>query len=865
MINDLMIVVSNDDTKKIVQFTTPQETQAGKVENIKNATSATMGGNPKVPVVENTGLKFSTPGIGPIAAGSTENPAASQKKSSSSSGDSSPTANGHSGRAGTSKIATPTSETSLASNDGPQTLLGSLTATALGVMEKTKITPEQQEQVIDQIKNFLANSKISTSQLATKALVGVNNLAINKDLSTADRAKLFASVFAAKELPHSNPLALLGGTSSIMHAIGTADISPENKPVIDLLASLDGKTEADKANFNKTAEALVELSKNTSADKESKFIGIAKDAIQKLPITEQQKILSNLLANNSHFSDPALRNAFSSVLANLPDGKSAENLVKGISDIQNNKTTNKDTKDAQSLALLSNQLTEAREADLNPETKNRDINSMTQLIESSGLDYEKAKIAAKVLEHIDPNKKADAIQLALSIAKEANPIQALSLDAETLARNSNLGIDQVKDARKNIIEAGLDLIQETAKSQGKELDKDTIKGLLGEGPQTLKGSDSEFNEKDLNERIAPKLTQNILDNPKTTEEYNLRNQANYQKEAIHQATIKAGALDRTGGWFPRAINRWQPGQRGLIKGGMTDAYYATQDQANATMRSQVLDEAKEQLNQAFPVDKRQAINDLSKLLEVSGIKAEKPITDLRSDTLRNFETLTSVSQSLTAEIDPFRVSQNYTASDKTNGKFELFTDKASNEEFYRLTAKDGTERYAIKSGKDAAGKDTWKFLQGSNFRFNDQSYADTINSFKQSQLLANQPQVLEKRDPAQDNKDFKYYETQNGTIAVYRGEQTQYQNLIYKKDTSGDYQRLDPQEAQAYQKAVTSWGYEPNKVTNPDDGQGFKIYTNNAGKEIAVGIRTDADGKPSTIGLTYVFDETLNKWTQYHE
>ena len=525
--------------------------------------------------------------------------------------------------------------------------------------------------------------------------------------------------------------------------------------------------------------------------------------------TEEQKVkLSEFLSPS--LTDSHQRDAFAAVLAHMPDAKSAAGLTEELLAIRSQEGLDASGKNAQSLALISNALHESRQADLNPETKKIHQNLMADVMNANGISYPTANIAAKALDSIAPEKKANAIQLALGLAKEADPLKAFLNTTDTkLAELSGLKPEEASAAKLDIAKAGVKLLQDAG------MDVDRVARTLS----SVVDQNGNFNHSKMSALVA--------------------------------GLVKAGAPAQ--GASVNHANQWYPGAdvgSFLIFGLRKDITFEKMNAAYNTNYSKLRSGLEPQSSN---------ISSLYHLLKASGMPLGQSNSGTSEADLEYLKQVGNTTQSLVDSSNPFRITPDRTTPDTTNGKFELFTDKATNQQFYKLT-KDGQERYAI---KDETTND-WKFLQGNNFGYGNKSYADTISSFKESQALLQQPQILSRRDVTKDTPDFKYYETQNGTIALYQGTQSQYQNLIYKKDESGTYQRLSPSEAQTYQKAISGWGSKVNPdVQAISDANGnYRIYTTNAGNRVAVGVKDAAKG--------IVYTETTNatkekQWTRYQE
>lgn len=496
-----------------------------------------------------------------------------------------------------------------------------------------------------------------------------------------------------------------------------------------------------------------------------------KDANKKLTPDEQAKIFSDRLASIIPGSDKnKVTAAMTQVLANLPDGASVKSLAEKVIPLISDNKLSPEQQNAKLLSEISRHFDGIETADRSTATRDLHRDLMANLMTANGLDYRVANVAAKVLDHIPADKRENAIRLAMSVAKEQDPIAALTGHYKDLAAKSGLSERASYDARRDITEAGVQLMSETAKQEGlTHLTRDKIIGLLSRGDQGLVGQDGNLDRRDF-DRIADKLTQNILNNPITAQERAYNAEANWKREVTHQNTIRGGALVATGGLFARRIMSWQPGDRGLIRGMMNRSYYQTQGIANAGMVAGTKAEATSQLGQALSQEKMDQINDLAKLIQASGLESNKSGVDLRQ---RDLEGLATITRALDQDGNQMRLQNHRVLNNEKQGRFDMFTDNVTGREFYRFTGNGNSEfgRQTIFAIKGEDGK--WHRLQGENYTFQDKdkpnyTYSHVVDSI-------NERRKILQRD---DLKDFYY--TQSKQTVADNGRVTNYD--LYRND-----------------------------------------------------------------------------------
>ncbi len=291
-------------------------------------------------------------------------------------------------------------------------------------------------------------------------------------------------------------------------------------------------------------------------------------------------------------------------------------------------------------------------------------------LQANGFTKEQASIAEKVLNRIPPANQANAIQLALGLTKDTDPLKSLADDKNILADKSGLSPDEADQARKDIIKAGFEHLQET---NGVDL-KNSLSVLA-----RVSGADGNIDAKDL-KRVKDQLTQNIRDNPRTAE----GQEANSRREAILQKAIKDAAPEKVRAaidqklaqstlaqWFPKAaqkradkayakalkaINDWEPGDTGgrgkknkierEVYAQMNKTYKQNYSKSEAEMMKGISKEIGTKLNKKFTPTALSDLNRLASLIQASGIELYKPVQPLRIDDLKELEKLKNLDVSI---------------------------------------------------------------------------------------------------------------------------------------------------------------------------------------------------------------------------
>lgn len=365
----------------------------------------------------------------------------------------------------------------------------------------------------------------------------------------------------------------------------------------------------------------------------STVLGMTKDGFVagKINSTEQAQGFSKLLSQSPLFAltgnaekdklITAKRDALAGVLAELPDSQSVKNLSKSLLKIQSS-ALGSEAKDAQTLALISKHLAEARKSDSSLETNNRHQTLLSNLIQSSGIKKDQADLAVKFLERVPADKQAEAIQLALELTKDPKLMSALSV------------------------------------------------------LQKLAGPDGKLDASDL-QRVKQELVNNILKNPQTDEERAQRNQAHQERELALRGEIQKGAPKQVlsqinkklrestmAQWFPgiakriaekgyakalRAINNWEPGAvagRGNknkiareIYEQMNKAYAQNQPRSIQEMNKAVAERVESQLNEKFTPKVLSQLNLLNQTIGSDNLQLPNHSGTLRSGELERLKAL----------------------------------------------------------------------------------------------------------------------------------------------------------------------------------------------------------------------------------
>jgi len=353
----------------------------------------------------------------------------------------------------------------------------------------------------------------------------------------------------------------------------------------------------------------------------------------------------------------------------------------------------------------------------------------------------------------DQRKSIIDVGLAFYAHPELSPNQIFS-NSEQLSSKLGLPKDLIESAQKGLAESGLKILQNQAKSKNLPIDFSRIRLLLTPG---LKGSliDSQGKVSSASVTgVAQQLTGTILDTPKTSQEHQYRQEAINQREAQHQATVRARAIER--GAPQKAAYNWYPGARGgLFRFGfgsriaypqMNAGYYNSRDEANARMREGVNDRITKEVTSQISSDpsKKQSLEMFSGVLE-AGYLQPKASTALETR-LSDLDSLKSLA-GLVQELNPqkeflasiaTRLKNNDSISSsnpkptpkqasavKIETAEELkkyyvpkqFSDieranllKTFN--YYIIQAEDGKSYIAYKSKKDPQNRGMWEFSQG---------------------------------------------------------------------------------------------------------------------------------------------------------
>lgn len=586
-----------------------------------------------------------------------------------------------------------------------------------------------------------------------------------------------------------------------------------SKDAAKLLAhrSYDSQDAKSVEKFKAMGTALFALNKDgiNPTEKASRFIAISKDALDadNLSPEKQTEIIADLLDREGGSLNPSQREAFAAVIANLPNGKSAGELATKIYSID--KDAGKTTQDANKLAAISDHLKESRQGDLNPETKELHQELIGDLIHSGGVDYKTAQLAAKVLDHVPADKKADAIKFALDLTKKENPLQGFQ--------------DSTDPAKQVVAKAAVDLLKEN----GMDVDQ-TSRAM-----NAIMDSDGKVNYGKLSGTIAGLV------------------RAGAPAEAMQVAAerySKVAGIDLLGvfkGYAEsklseavyRDIPSWQPGSS-----NGSDSH----DGMNARFN-----------NEYWSAEQNLRANEkelgmLHGLLKASGDLDKNQVYGASQADLQSLNGLKTVSASILDTTSASRITLDRDRSANADGKFEVFTDKANGQKFYKLTQTDGSARYAVNT-KD----NEWAFLQGNELSSGGKSYAETIGSLNKKIDQAKRPDVLAKIEKTKKS-EYDYYQTRLGEVAIYKGDNANYPNLIYAKDQDGHYVQVeDPVQIAKYKKAEESWKLKVNhNAETRDIGENtssYRVYTTNGGTEVAVGIGA------KTKGLTYI-KSTKGDW-----
>lgn len=287
------------------------------------------------------------------------------------------------------------------------------------------------------------------------------------------------------------------------------------------------------------------------------------------------------------------------------------------------------------------------------------------------------------------------------------------------------------------------------------ISKELGKGLAKINSEVARG----ISQRPILSALFPRMVNRIAQNkaaPYRSMAYGMANQANWEASS----------------WFPGKSG-------GEVSSKMNQGYLDNKPRAESIMRSTVTGEVFKEVAKSFSDFQAQgSINLLSDMFERAGYPKAVKAEGLRVDDLRNLQALKGATSNLSLDgigtrgldqlglkpdinkllgVDP-DIKFQRTAFDEKLGRFDIFSDKNTNQEFYRLTNKNGDVRYAIKDNEDK-----YKYLADGDMSYQGRSYASVIDSFEaiakakpEAVVKADEGNYQKFKDPLSGDEFYKF-------------------------------------------------------------------------------------------------------------
>jgi hypothetical protein len=339
-----------------------------------------------------------------------------------------------------------------------------------------------------------------------------------------------------------------------------------------------------------------------------------------------------------------------------------------------------------------------------------------------------SKLISTLVTNADPRQLNNAIEFAIKTSfkhsSEISPKTVATIYLKSpaiLAKEIGMSEENIKLAQTCIADSFKASLLEQSRASNVPINIHALNAVLNPNtPYALVDKDGNYNAKNLS-AVASSVSNNILNNPQTHEEHSLRNQAHQEREAAHQNAVRQAAHQQIQetrfGIFNRphrrrqahahaVVNQWSPGHsaNGFIGRRVTrevnDGYNNSRGQADSEIRKEVFAKTRDTIHSSLSsLSKEDRVN-LSIISSVLNHGTDKGYaTNIRVDDLNQLQSLGKVAKNIlennpAKELDPTRVSD-YVTRHGTNGdKFDLFKDTKSDTNYYRLTNKNGSVRYA---------------------------------------------------------------------------------------------------------------------------------------------------------------------------
>jgi hypothetical protein len=286
-------------------------------------------------------------------------------------------------------------------------------------------------------------------------------------------------------------------------------------------------------------------------------------------------------------------------------------------------------------------------------------NFLTKMGMSSNQEHY-GKLASDFITGIPQAQRKDLIDFGVKMLSNPNAsLEQIFSDPEALSQTLGMDNGTISSAQNALANSFIRVLAERSKANNTPIDmKATARLLQRGGAGSLLDSQGQLSSSSLHQ-LAGSLTSKILDNPKTQEEHQYRNQANQQRESQHQATVRQRA--RQQGLGKKAARNWYPGARGgLLTGNglgsgiaypkMNSGYYNSIPEAHQKMREGVSNEIYSRLNREIGSSK-ETKKDLSLLSNIFARSSQQESQETRISDLNNLKNLSSVVSSLNPEKD----------------------------------------------------------------------------------------------------------------------------------------------------------------------------------------------------------------------